>query len=60
CTNIPDAVTELLQCDVQPGVILRLIGCTLEEFAALRDGRADAELAGKYLAVFKLKGEKEA
>ena len=60
CTNIPDAVAEILQCDVQPGVILCLIDCTLEEFAALRDGRADAELAGKFLAVFKLKSEKEA
>lgn len=60
CTNIPDAVAELLQCDVQPGVILCLIDCTLEEFAALRDGKADAELAGKFLAVFKLKSEKEA
>lgn len=60
CTNIPDAVAEILQCDVQPGVILCLIDCTLEEFAALRDGKADAELAGKFLAVFKLKNEKEA
>ena len=60
CTNIPDAVAEILQCDVQPGVILCLIDCTLEEFAALRDGKADAELAGKFLAVFKLKSEKEA
>ncbi len=60
CTNIPDAVAELLQCDVQPGVLLRLIDCTLEEFAALRDGEADTELAGKFLAVFKLKSEQEA
>lgn len=60
CTNIPDAVAELLQCDVQPGVIPCLIDCTLEEFAALRDGKADADLAGKFLAVFKLKSEKEA
>ena len=60
CTNISDAVAEILQCDVQPGVILRLLDCTLEEFAALRDGKADAELAGKFLAVFKLKSEKEA
>ena len=60
CTNIPDAVAEILQCDVQPGVILRALDCTLAEFAALRDGKADAELARKFLAVFKLKGEKEA
>lgn len=59
-TNIPDAIAEFLQCDIQPDVIFCLIGCTLEEFAALRDGEADAELAGKFLAVFKLKGEKEA
>ena len=59
CTNIPDAVAELLQCDVQPGVIPCLIDCTLEEFAALRDGKADTELAGKFLAVFKLKSEQE-
>lgn len=60
CTNIPDAVAEILQCDVQHGVIPYLIDCTLEEFAALRDGKADSELAGKFLAVFKLKSEKEA
>lgn len=60
CTNIPDAVAEILQCDVQPGVILRALDCTLAEFAALRDGKADAELARKFLAVFKLKSEKEA
>ena len=60
CTNIPDAVAELLQCDEQPGVIFRLLDCTFAEFAALRDGKADAGLAGKFLAVFKLKSEKEA
>ncbi len=60
CTNIPDAVAEILQCDVQPGVFFQLLDCTLEEFAALRGGKADAELAGKFLAVFKLKSEKEA
>lgn len=59
CTNIPDAVAELLQCDEQPGVIFRLLDCTFAEFAALRDGKADAGLAGKFLAVFKLKSEKE-
>ena len=59
CTNIPDAVAELLQCDVQPGVIFRLLDCTFAEFAALRDGKTDAGLAGKFLAVFKLKSEKE-
>ena len=60
CTNIPDAVAELLQCGIQPIAIFRLLDCTFAELAALRAGKADAELARKFLAVFKLKGEKEA
>lgn len=55
CETIQEAVTELLQCDIRPATIATVLKCTDEEFAALRDGKADAELIYKFLEVFKLR-----
>lgn len=55
CETVQEAITELLQCDIRPATIVHVLKCTEEEFAALRDGKADAELFYKFLAVFKLR-----
>ena len=55
CETIQEAVTELLQCDIRPATIATVLKCTDEEFAALRDGKADAGLIYKFLKVFKLR-----
>lgn len=55
CETIQEAVTELLQCDIRPATIAAVLKCTDEEFAALRDGKADAGLIYKFLEVFKLR-----
>lgn len=55
CETIQEAITELLQCDIRPATIAHVLKCTEEEFAALRDGKADAELFYKFLEVFKLR-----
>lgn len=55
CETIQEAVTELLQCDIRPATIAAVLKCTDEEFAALRDGKADAGLIYKSLKVFKLR-----
>lgn len=55
CETVQEAITELLQCDIRPATIVHVLKCTEEEFAALRDGKADAGLIYKFLAVFKLR-----
>lgn len=55
CETVQEAITELLQCDIRPATIAAVLKCTDEEFAALRDGKADAGLIYKFLAVFKLR-----
>lgn len=55
CETVQEAITELLQCDIRPATIAAVLKCTDEEFAALRDGKADAGLIYKFLKVFKLR-----